>query len=95
MQWLHEIDRYACENVNKLLVGNKNDLTEKRAVEFSDANEFATALTIQFLETSAKEVGRRRACIRARVASRGTRAPAQVPSSIWRRCSPSRLCTCT
>jgi GTPase SAR1 family protein len=25
-QWLHEIDRYACENVNKLLVGNKSDL---------------------------------------------------------------------
>merc|ERR1712097_226907 len=28
-QWLHEIDRYACENVNKLLVGNKSDLTSK------------------------------------------------------------------
>ncbi len=31
-QWLHEIDRYASENVNKLLVGNKSDLTSKRAV---------------------------------------------------------------
>ena len=31
-QWLHEIDRYACENVNKLLVGNKSDLTAKRVV---------------------------------------------------------------
>ena len=30
-QWLHEIDRYACENVNKLLVGNKSDLTTKKA----------------------------------------------------------------
>ena len=29
-QWLHEIDRYACEGVNKLLVGNKSDLTSKR-----------------------------------------------------------------
>jgi len=28
--WLHEIDRYASENVNKLLVGNKSDLTSKR-----------------------------------------------------------------
>ena len=30
--WLHEIDRYASENVNKLLVGNKSDLTTKRQV---------------------------------------------------------------
>ena len=31
-QWLNEIDRYACENVNKLLVGNKSDLESKRQV---------------------------------------------------------------
>lgn len=36
-QWLQEIDRYACENVNKLLVGNKCDLTAKRAVETTAA----------------------------------------------------------
>lgn len=36
-QWLHEIDRYASENVNKLLVGNKSDLTSKRAVSFDQA----------------------------------------------------------
>lgn len=36
-QWLQEIDRYACENVNKLLVGNKCDLTAKRAVEMQAA----------------------------------------------------------
>lgn len=32
-QWLEEIARYACDNVNKLLVGNKCDLHDKRAVE--------------------------------------------------------------
>lgn len=53
-QWLQEIDRYACENVNKLLVGNKCDLTAKRAVETAAAKEYADQLGIPFLETSAK-----------------------------------------
>ncbi|VDD95200.1 unnamed protein product [Enterobius vermicularis] len=53
-QWLQEIDRYACENVNKLLVGNKCDLTTKRAVEQNAAKEYAEQLGIPFLETSAK-----------------------------------------
>merc|ERR1712100_260464 len=52
--WLHEIDRYASENVNKLLVGNKSDLTSKRSVETEAAKEFATQVNIPFLETSAK-----------------------------------------
>mmetsp|Transcript_14891 Transcript_14891/g.20805 ORF Transcript_14891/g.20805 Transcript_14891/m.20805 type:complete len:204 (+) Transcript_14891:96-707(+) len=53
-QWLQEIDRYACENVNKLLVGNKSDLASKRAVDYNTAKEFADSLGIPFLETSAK-----------------------------------------
>jgi len=35
-QWLNEIDRYASENVNKLLVGNKCDLAENRVVSYED-----------------------------------------------------------
>ncbi|KAG1790985.1 P-loop containing nucleoside triphosphate hydrolase protein [Suillus fuscotomentosus] len=53
-QWLQEIDRYASEGVNKLLVGNKSDLTSKKVVEYSVAKEFADQLNIPFLETSAK-----------------------------------------
>lgn len=53
-QWLQEIDRYACENVNKLLVGNKSDLTTKKVVDYTTAKEFADQLNIPFLETSAK-----------------------------------------
>lgn len=36
-QWLEEIDRYACENVSKLLVGNKCDLSSKKVVDFTTA----------------------------------------------------------
>uniref|UniRef100_A0A8C1FX98 RAB1B, member RAS oncogene family b n=2 Tax=Cyprinus carpio TaxID=7962 RepID=A0A8C1FX98_CYPCA len=53
-QWLKEIDRYASENVNKLLVGNKCDLTTKKVVDYTTAKEFADSLGIPFLETSAK-----------------------------------------
>jgi Ras-related protein Rab-1A len=53
-QWLNEIERYASENVNKLLVGNKCDLVSKKAVNFETAKAFADKLEIPFLETSAK-----------------------------------------
>jgi len=53
-QWLQEIDRYACDGVNKLLVGNKSDLTNKKVVEYGVAKEFADQLGISMLETSAK-----------------------------------------
>jgi GTPase SAR1 family protein len=36
-QWLQEIDRYAAEGVNKLLVGNKSDLVDKKVVESDQA----------------------------------------------------------
>jgi len=40
--------------VNKLLVGNKSDLTAKRVVSTEQGKEFADSLGIEFLETSAK-----------------------------------------
>ena len=36
------------------MVGNKSDLTSKRAVTFEQAKEFADSLGIEFVETSAK-----------------------------------------
>ncbi|CAL9187304.1 ras-related protein RIC1 isoform X2 [Musa acuminata AAA Group] len=54
-QWLNEIDRYASENVNKLLVGNKCDLTDGRVVSYETGKAFADEIGIPFLETSAKD----------------------------------------
>ncbi|XP_045788389.1 ras-related protein RABD2b isoform X1 [Trifolium pratense] len=53
-QWLNEIDRYASENVNKLLVGNKSDLSESKVVSSETAKAFADEIGIPFMETSAK-----------------------------------------
>ena len=52
--WLNEIDRYANENVNKLLVGNKSDLTSQKVVDYATAKAFADEIGIPFIETSAK-----------------------------------------
>jgi Ras-related protein Rab-1A len=42
--WLAEVDRCASESVTKLLVGNKNDLVTKKAVDFGEATEYAAEL---------------------------------------------------
>ncbi|CAN6273709.1 unnamed protein product, partial [Urochloa humidicola] len=53
-QWLNEIDRYASDNVNKILVGNKSDLTANKVVATETAKAFADEMGIPFMETSAK-----------------------------------------
>ncbi|VDD86617.1 unnamed protein product [Enterobius vermicularis] len=53
-RWLHEIDTN-CDNVQKILVGNKADDPDRRVVLEVDAKKFAETMGIQFFETSAKE----------------------------------------
>lgn len=53
-QWLFEIDKYASEQVKKLLVGNKADLVQKRVIQKETAEQFAKSLQIPYIETSAK-----------------------------------------
>jgi GTPase SAR1 family protein len=53
-QWLQEIDRYACESVQKMLVGTKSDLVDRKVVDTNQAQEFAESLGISFSECSAK-----------------------------------------
>lgn len=52
--WMQEIEKYAMENVNKLLVGNKCDLTSKKVVTYDEGKELADSYGIRFVETSAK-----------------------------------------
>ena len=47
-QWLNEIDRYASENVNKLLVGNKCDLADKIAVSYETAKVSSSLMQTLF-----------------------------------------------
>jgi len=54
-QWLTEIDKFACGNVMKLLVGNKTDLATKRVVDYNQGNEFANQFSLPFIEASAKD----------------------------------------
>ena len=49
-----EITRYASENVNRLLIGNKCDIDSKKAVTTEEGKELASSLGIPFMETSAK-----------------------------------------
>lgn len=52
--WLNEIERYACGNVTKLLVGNKADMNNKRVIDANTAKAFATQQGMLFSEASAK-----------------------------------------
>lgn len=53
-RWNDEIDKRASENTVKLLIGNKCDLRSLRKVDMQTVQEYASALNIAFLETSAK-----------------------------------------
>jgi Ras-related protein Rab-1A len=53
--WMSEIDAHASAEVCRLLVGNKADLNDKRAVKTEEGETIARQYGIPFLETSAKD----------------------------------------
>lgn len=52
--WHANIEQHASEGVSKILIGNKSDWEEKRAVTTEQGEELAKELGIPYIETSAK-----------------------------------------
>ncbi|XP_075584813.1 RAS oncogene family member Rab10 isoform X2 [Dermatophagoides farinae] len=53
-KWLRNIDEHASEDVEKMILGNKCDMTDKRVVSRERGESIAREHGIRFLETSAK-----------------------------------------
>jgi GTPase SAR1 family protein len=53
--WIKNIQDNAPENVDRVIVGNKSDLVEKRIISTERGKEFADSQKLHFYETSAKE----------------------------------------
>jgi Ras-related protein Rab-1A len=53
-KWLEDANKYAGEDVIKLLVGTKSDKTAKRVIDYKTGKEFADFYGMDFIETSAK-----------------------------------------
>lgn len=52
--WHSNIEQHASAGVNKILIGNKCDWDEKRAVTIEQGRQLADEFGLRFLETSAK-----------------------------------------
>uniref|UniRef100_A0A6B2LLT1 Uncharacterized protein n=1 Tax=Arcella intermedia TaxID=1963864 RepID=A0A6B2LLT1_9EUKA len=53
-RWLEDTNNYAPDDALKMIVGNKCDLFEERAVTTKEGQDFAKLRKVLFLETSAK-----------------------------------------
>ncbi|MBN3320890.1 RAB10 protein, partial [Atractosteus spatula] len=53
--WTKDVDTNAGENVDRIILGNKCDLEDKRAVSKEKGQQLAWEHGVKFLETSAKE----------------------------------------
>jgi Ras-related protein Rab-2A len=53
-RWLEEARQNSNSNMVIMLIGNKSDLEQRRAVSYKEGEQFATENGLIFLETSAK-----------------------------------------
>eukprot|EP01016_Furgasonia_blochmanni_P037048 TRINITY_DN4317_c0_g1_i24.p1 TRINITY_DN4317_c0_g1~~TRINITY_DN4317_c0_g1_i24.p1 ORF type:complete len:183 (+),score=45.70 TRINITY_DN4317_c0_g1_i24:126-674(+) len=52
--WINEIESYAEKGVELMLVGNKNDLNETKAVSTDEVKDYCVKRNMELFETSAK-----------------------------------------
>jgi len=52
--WIRNIEQHATESVNKILIGNKCDVADKKVIDYERGKALAEEYGIKFLETSAK-----------------------------------------
>lgn len=59
--WIRNIEQHATEGVNKILVGNKCDMLDKKVINKEQGQALADEYGIKFIETSAKSnIGKRK-----------------------------------
>jgi len=52
--WIRNIEQHASDSVQKILIGNKCDMTEDKVIDTNRGQELADEYGIKFFETSAK-----------------------------------------
>uniref|UniRef100_A0A6T8NAK7 Rab8 n=2 Tax=Hemiselmis andersenii TaxID=464988 RepID=A0A6T8NAK7_HEMAN len=52
--WIRQIQQHAADNVNKILIGNKCDMLDKKVIDTARGQALADEFGIKFFETSAK-----------------------------------------
>jgi len=52
--WIRNIEQHAADSVNKILIGNKCDMTEEKKIDSARGQALANEYGINFFETSAK-----------------------------------------
>jgi Ras-related protein Rab-8A len=52
--WIHNIEQHASEDVEKMILGNKCDMDEKRVISKEQGEKLAGEHGVSFMETSAK-----------------------------------------
>ena len=52
--WVKQIEQHANQNVEKVLIGNKADLTDKKLIDTTEGQKLADEYNMAFFETSAR-----------------------------------------